>query len=58
MRACARGRPYVVQALLDRGAEVSQVNKFSQSALHFAVQVGNTECIRLMLERGKLYKNE
>jgi hypothetical protein len=52
MRACEKGRPYVVQALLDRGADANFINKFGQTALHFAVEVGNTECIRILLERG------
>ena len=52
MRACAKGRPYVVQALLDRGADVNFINRFGQTCLHFAVEVGNTECIRILLERG------
>ena len=52
MRACSKGRPYVLQALLDRGADVNYINRFNQSALHFAVEVGNTECIRILLERG------
>ena len=42
----------MVQALLDRAADVNLVNKFNQTALHFAVEVGNTECIRVLLERG------
>ena len=52
MRACSVGRPYTVQALLDRGADINYLNKFGRTALHFAATVGNTDCIRICLERG------
>jgi ankyrin repeat protein len=39
MRAAANGRPHTMQALIDRGADVNKINKFNQTALHFAALV-------------------
>jgi ankyrin repeat protein len=52
LHACALGREHVVEALLDRHAQVNRVNKFGQAALHVAAINGSVRCTRLLLERG------
>jgi hypothetical protein len=52
IRACSLNRASVVEALLDRGAEVNYVNKFGKTPLHYAATVGSFTCCRILLERG------
>jgi ankyrin repeat protein len=52
IRACILNRPHVLQALLDRGAEVNRRNKLGMTAMHYSAIVGTVECTRLLLERG------
>lgn len=51
MRACLYGRFHVLEALLDRGANINQVNRKGKTALHYAVEIGNEECVRILVER-------
>ena len=52
IRACDMNRVYVVQSLLDRGANVNYQNKFGKTAMHYTCAIGAQECVRLLLERG------
>eukprot|EP01038_Epipyxis_sp_PR26KG_P005643 gene5643-7790_t len=51
IRACELGRYHVVEALLDRLADINYVNKFGRTALHYAVEVGSSDCVRILIER-------
>ena len=52
LHACSQGRINVIEALLDRGADINRQNKFGQTSLHVAAQNGSVRCIKLLLERG------
>ena len=52
LHACALGREHVVEALLNRHADLHRRNKFGQSAIHVAALNGSTNCIRLLMDRG------
>jgi ankyrin repeat protein len=52
MRACSLARASVVEALLDRGANINQVNRLGYTALHYAATVGSYLVCRILLERG------
>eukprot|EP01035_Chromulina_nebulosa_P021768 gene21768-28169_t len=52
IKASSLNRYHVVEALLDRGSNVNHVNKIGRTALHYAVEVGSSECTRILLERG------
>ena len=49
IRACSLSRASVLEALLDRGAEVNYVNKFGKTPLHYAATVGSFICCRMLL---------
>ncbi|KAJ1638217.1 ankyrin repeat-containing domain protein, partial [Pavlovales sp. CCMP2436] len=46
------GHAACVSLLLERGAEVGQVNKDGQTALMLASQDGHAACVSLLFERG------
>ena len=50
--AAVRGDPNELVALLDAGALVNASNEHGFSALHFAVEHGHVEIVRLLLARG------
>lgn len=52
LHACSQGRINVVEALLDRGADINRQNKFGQCSLHVAAKNGSVRCVKLLLERG------
>ena len=52
IRACSMSRASVVEALLDRGAELNYVNKLGRTPLHYAATVGSFIVCRILLERG------
>eukprot|EP00605_Chrysophyceae_sp_TOSAG23-4_P001653 GSChrysophyteH1.ASY1.ANO1.1814.1 assembled CDS len=52
IRACSLSRASVVEALLDRGADVDYVNKLGMTPLHYAATVGSFIVCRILLERG------
>jgi ankyrin repeat protein len=52
IRATMLSRRHVIQALLDRGANVNHINKYGKTALHYAAATGDPECTRILLERG------
>jgi len=52
IKAASQNRYHVMQALLDRGANIDYKNKFGRTALHYAAEVSSTECCRILLERG------
>jgi ankyrin repeat protein len=50
-KACSMNRFHVAQALLDRKADIDRINRFGKTALHYAAEVGSTQCTRMLLER-------
>jgi ankyrin repeat protein len=52
LHACALGREHVVEALLDRYANINQQNCYGHAALHVAAMNGSIRCTKLLLERG------
>ena len=42
----------IVKMILDKGAEINQVNNFNENALYYAVRDVNFEVVQLLLERG------
>ena len=51
IRACVLSRGEVVEALLDRNADINYVNKFGRTALHYAALAGDAVCTRILIER-------
>jgi len=51
IRACILSRAHVVEALLDRGANINYVNRFGKTALHYTAAAGDPICTRILIER-------
>jgi ankyrin repeat protein len=52
IRAAMLSRRHVLQALLDRGANVNHINRHGKTALHYAAKTGDIDCTRILMERG------
>jgi len=51
IKAAALSRAHVLEALLDRGAEINYKNRLGKTALHYTVMNGNIQCTRILVER-------
>jgi hypothetical protein len=51
IRATILSRAPVVEALLDRGADINHVNRAGRTALHYAAAAGDAVCTRMLIER-------
>ena len=51
LHASSQGRVHVIEALLDRGANINYQNRFGQTALHIAATSGSAPCVKILLER-------
>lgn len=45
-------RPVLLRWALDKGASVHALSGYNWTPLHYAVEAGNAECVRLLMERG------
>ena len=50
--AAGRGQTYVVEYLLQSGAEVSNTGEHQLTALHFTAQEGHLHTVRILLDSG------
>ena len=51
IRATILSRAQVIEALLDRGADINYTNKHGRTALHYAAAAGDAVCTRILIER-------
>ena len=51
-RCQVKGRPEVVEALLDAGADADAATLKGNTPLLFAANAGNCECARMLIQRG------
>lgn len=54
MYACDQGRHAMVRWLIERGADVNEVDEYQRTPLHFAAsaRAGAAPCVRILLEAG------
>ncbi len=55
--ACANGHKTIAASLLAVGADANLANKEGNSALHWACLMGQLECVKLLVESGKVDLN-
>ena len=47
-----RYHPKVLQVLIEKGAQIDSQTNFGSTALHVAVNNQDTDCVRLLIQRG------
>ena len=49
IRACILSRAHVVEALLDRGANINYANRFGKTALHYTAAAGMMMVVMMVM---------